>query len=276
MRVPLALALSAWLLSSPLFAGERLNERLVVCADPDNMPFSNRAGEGFENKLAQLLAHDLHAQLEYYWWPQLRGFVRKTLNDDKCDLWPGVATQLDSLLTTAPYYESTYVFVRRAGRGVAHLTLDDPRLRTLSIGVQMIGNDATNTPPAHALARRGLVDNIHGYMVYARDDRAGPPILGAVAGKQIDLALVWGPTAGYFAHRSSVPLRIEPVVPSVDGGQWPMVYSISVGVRRDDAALRDKVETVLAQEKPRIDSLLRSYDVPLSPVGANPISKPAP
>jgi mxaJ protein len=261
----LPLVLSALLLSSPLSA----NQQLVVCADPDNMPFSNRAGDGFENKVAKLIAHDLHAQLEYYWWPQVRGFVRKTLNDDKCDLWPGVATRLDSMLTTRPYYESTYVFVTRSDRGLRHLTLDDPRLGALSIGVQMIGNDATNTPPAHALARRGLIDNIHGYMVYAHDNRSGPPILAAVASKQIDVALVWGPTAGYFAHHSAVALRIDPVVPSDDGGLWPMVYSISVGVRRGDGALRDKVDAVLEQDRPRIDALLRSYYMPLSPIRAS-------
>jgi mxaJ protein len=274
-RVWPPLALSALLLSSPLFAGQRLNERLVVCADPDNMPFSNRAGDGFENKLAQLIAHDLHAQLEYYWWPQVRGFVRKTLDDDKCDLWPGVATRLDSLLTTRPYYESTYVFVTRSDRGLSHLTLDDPRLATLSIGVQMIGNDAMNTPPAHALARRGLVNNIHGYMIYARDERVGPPILAAVAAGQIDVALVWGPTAGYFAHRSYIPLRIDPVVPGIDADQWPMSFSISVGVRRGDTALRDKVEAVLEQEKPRLDALLRGYHVPFAPISA-PVATPAP
>jgi mxaJ protein len=267
LPVPLApLALSALLLSSVALA----HERLVVCADPDNMPFSNRAGDGLENKLAQVIAHDLHAQLEYYWWPQARGFVRKTLNDDKCELWPGVATRLDTLLTTRPYYESSYVFVTRSDRALSHLTLDDPRLGTLSIGVQMIGNDATNTPPAHALARRGLVDNVHGYMVYARDDHAGPPILAAVANKQLDVALVWGPTAGYFAHRSSVPLHLEPVVPSVDG-QWPMGYGVSVGVRRDHAALRDRIEAVLEHEKPRVEALLRSYRVP-----SGPLSAPAP
>jgi len=244
------------------------NERLVVCADPDNMPFSNRAGDGLENKLAQLIAHDLQTQLEYYWWPQVRGFVRKTLNDDKCDLWPGVATRLDTLLTTRAYYESTYVFVTRSDRGLAHLTLDDPRLRSLAIGVQMIGNDATNTPPAHALARRGLIDNVHGYMVYAHEDHAAPPILAAVANKQLDVALVWGPTAGYFAHRSAMPLRVDPVIPSVDGGQWPMVYGISVGVRRENAALREQVDAILEREKPRLDALLRSYHVPLSPLSA--------
>jgi mxaJ protein len=258
------ITLSMLLLSSAALA----NERLVVCADPDNMPFSNRAGGGLENKLAQLIAHDLHTQLEYYWWPQVRGFVRKTLNDDKCDLWPGVATRLDSLLTTRPYYESTYVFVTRSDRGLAHLTLDDPRLRSLAIGVQMIGNDATNTPPAHALARRGLIDNVHGYMVYAHDDRAGPPILAAVANKQLDVALVWGPTAGYFAHRSAIPLQLDPVTPSDDGGQWPMVYGISVGVGRENAALREQVDAILEQEKRGLDALLRSYHVPLSPPSA--------
>ncbi|HEY3809389.1 MAG TPA: quinoprotein dehydrogenase-associated putative ABC transporter substrate-binding protein [Steroidobacteraceae bacterium] len=243
---------------------------LVVCADPNNLPFSNRAGQGFENKLAELLAHDMGEHVEYVWWAQRRGYVRSTLNEARCDLWPGVATGVDRVSTSKPYYRSTYVFVTRRDRRITGLSLDDPRLHTLSIGVQMIGNNATNTPPAHALAHRGITDNVHGYMLYGVYDHPNPSaaIVAAVEHGDVDVALVWGPLAGYFAGRSRVPLRLEPVTPSFDGPQLPMVYSISVGVRRGNAALRTRVDQILEREKPKVDALLASYHVPQAPPAA--------
>ena len=185
---------------------------LKVCADPNNLPFSNRAGEGFENKLAQLVARDLGDTVQYTWWAQRRGYVRNTLGAGDCDLWPGVAAGVDMLQTTEPYYRSTYVFVTRAG-GPKLTGFDDPRLRTLTIGVQMVGNDAQNTPPAHALARRGIIDNVRGFMLYGDYAKPNPPaaIVDAVARGDIDVAVVWGPLAGYFAAREPVSLTLTPV-----------------------------------------------------------------
>jgi mxaJ protein len=236
--------------------------RLVVCEDPNNLPFSNRAGEGFENQIARLLARDLHAQLSYLWWAQRRGFARNTVNEDRCDVWPGVASGVERISTTRPYYRSTYVFVTRARRQLKGLTLDDARLRSLLIGVQMVGNDAMNTPPAHALASRGVVRNLRGYMLYGDYDRPNPPaeIIKAVARGDIDVALVWGPLAGYFAARSAVPLRLEPVTPALDGGVWPMTYEIAMGVR---PGLQSQIDALLQKEKPAIAQILRAYHVPL-------------
>jgi mxaJ protein len=242
-----------------------LQERkLVVCADPNNLPFSNRAGQGFENKLAKLLADDMGANLSYVWWAQRRGFARNTLNEGACDVWLGVASGVDRVATTRPYYRSTYVFVTRADKSLKGLTLDDPRLRALKIGVQMVGNDAMNTPPAHSLARRGLIDNVRGYMLYGDYEKPNPPaaIVAAVARGEVDVALVWGPLAGYFASLSAVALRIEPVTPTLDDSQWPMVYDISMGVRRDNLQLREQIESILSKEKPRVDALLSAYHVP--------------
>jgi len=239
---------------------------LTVCADPSNLPFSDRAGQGFENRLVELLARDLRVSVTYVWWAQRRGYIRNTLNQAKCDLWPGVATAVEALTTTRPYYRSTYEFLTRADRPLAGLTLDDPRLRGLTLGVQMVGDNASNTPPAHALARRGMIENVRGYMVYADYARQDPtaPIISAVARGKIDVALVWGPLAGYFAARSRVPLRLEPVTPALDAGEWPMTFDISVGVKRGNTMLRDRVQTVLDREVGAIDSLLRSYHVPLA------------
>lgn len=237
---------------------------LLVCADPNNLPFSNRAAEGFENKLVELLARDMNAQLTYVWWAQRRGYARRTLNEAKCDIWPGVATGVKNVATTRPYYRSSYVFVTRSDKPLQGLTLDDGRLKTLSIGVQMIGDNAMNTPPAHALAARGLIDNVRGYMLYGDYEQPNPSaaIIDAVARGEIDVALVWGPLAGFFAHRSDVPLRLEPVTARTGIEQWPMVYDISVGIRPDSSSLRTRIEAILEKEKFAIAALLRTYHVP--------------
>ena len=240
---------------------------LRVCADPNNLPFSDRAGEGFENHIAELLARDLHAKVEYTWWAQRRGYARNTVKADHCDLWPGVAAGVESLDTTRPYYRSSYVFVSRADRDLDIGSFDDPRLRALTIGVQMIGNDATNTPPTHALARRGIIDNVRGYMVYGHYDRPDPeaPIVRAVANGDVDVALVWGPLAGYFAKHSPVPLRLVAVHPQYDGSDWPMAFDVSVGVRRGDAALKREIEAALDREHAAIERILDRYGVPRVP-----------
>jgi mxaJ protein len=241
-----------------------LPHRLVVCADPNNLPFSNREQQGFENRIIDLVAKELGARISYVWWAQRRGYVRSTLNESKCDIWPGIATAVGTVTTTRPYYRSTYVFVTRADTPLDHLTLDDPRLKSVSIGVQMIGNNATNTPPAHAIASRGLIDNVRGYMLYGDYSHANPAstIVTAVANNEIDVALVWGPLAGYFAHRSATPLRIDAVTPAADL-RWPMVYDISMGVRRNDRALIEQVNAVLERERPAIETILKAYHVPL-------------
>ena len=256
--------LAAALLLALLLASCSHERTLTACADPNNLPFSNQAGQGFENKLAQMIASDLHANLRYVWWAQRRGYVRNTLNAAKCDFWPGIGSNVEMAATSRPYYRSTYVFVTRASDKLGGLTLDDPRLKSLRIGVQMVGDDFSNTPPAHALTRRGIVSNIRGYMLYGDYRSPDPPaaIVKAVARKDVDVALVWGPLAGYFAARSPVPLRLDPVTPWMDDMQWPMQFDISVGVRRDDQKLLKDIDAVLARRSGDIRRLLDAYHVP--------------
>ena len=240
---------------------------LRVCADPNNLPFSNRAGQGFENRIAEVLARDLHRDLAYTWWAQRRGFARNTVKADQCDLWVGVAAGVQTLDTTAPYYRSSYVFVSRADRHLDVGSFDDPNLRQMTIGVQMIGNDATNTPPAHALARRGITANVRGFMVYGDYAVAAPeaPIVKAVADGTVDVAVVWGPLAGYFAKHSNVPLRIAPVEPDSDGAFLPMAFDIAVGVRHGNGELKAAIEHTLVQQRAAIDRILDDYGVPRAP-----------
>jgi mxaJ protein len=237
---------------------------LRVCADPNNMPFSNQAREGFENRIIEDLARHIGAEVEYIWWAQRRGYVREALNARQCDVIPGVAANLEMLLTTRPYYRSTYVFAWRRDHDPHVTSLDDPRLGSLRIGVQMIGDDFSNTPPAHALARRGYVQNVRGYMVYGdyEDEAPAAPIMRALATGDIDVAIVWGPVAGYFASRVGTPLSIAPIEPQLDPPGLPMTFEISMGVRRDDPNLRAELNRALIAQQSAIDQILSEYDVP--------------
>jgi mxaJ protein len=238
--------------------------QLRVCADPNNLPFSNERLEGFENKLADLIAHDLNATLTYTWWAQRRGFIRNTLKAATCDLLMGVPQRLDAVLTTSPYYRSTYVFVYRQEDGPAVRSLDDPILRTIKIGVQLVGNDGVNSPPAHALARRNIIENVVGYSVYGDYAQPNPTarIIEAVATGAVDVAVVWGPIARYFARSQPVPLAVVPVTPSWDTPALPFVFDIALGVRRGEEAFCAELEAILQRRRPDINRILDEYGVP--------------
>lgn len=237
---------------------------LRVCADPNNLPFTNQKLEGFENKLADLVARDLHATVRYTWWPQRRGFIRNTLKAGECDVVTAIPSSFEMALATRPYYRSTYVFVYRKDRGIHVRSFDDPALKKLRIGVQMIGDDGNNSPPAHALASRGIIDNVTGYTVYGDYSQPNPParIVEAVAKGEVDMAVVWGPLAGYFAPRQRVPLEIVPVSPQIDMPFLPFVFDISMGVRRGDTKLQAELDQVLERRRPEIEALLDRYGVP--------------
>jgi mxaJ protein len=236
---------------------------LRACADPNDLPFSNDREQGFENRIVRLIAADLGMAVEYAWWAQRRGFIRNTLNADRCDVVAGVPANYEPALTTRPYYRSSYVALTRQDRGLHINSLDDPKLRDLRIGVQMIGDDFANTPPAHALSRRGILDDVRGYPVYGNYAEANPSarIVRAVASGEIDLALVWGPLAGYFAALEDPPLAVTPLAATAEEG-LPFAFDIAVGVRKQDRTLRDLLDEVLARRKSDIDRILAEYHVP--------------
>jgi len=236
---------------------------LRVCADPNNLPFSDSRGAGFENKIAELIASDRQAHVEYTWWAQRRGFFRNTLGAGSCSVVMGVPEGFDHARTTKPYYRSTYVFASRRDRELHLASLDDPRLRDLRIGVQMIGDDFSNSPPAHALSNRGLVQNVVGYSVFGNYAEPSPlsEIVTAVDHGDIDAALVWGPAAGFFAKRTRHPLTITPVSPRADG-PLPFTYAISIGVRRNDESLARELDDVIARHRTDIAHILDAYGVP--------------
>ncbi|WP_084150307.1 substrate-binding domain-containing protein [Azohydromonas australica] len=247
---------------------------LRVCADPNNLPFSNERGEGFENAIARLIAEDLGARLSYAWWPQRRGFVRNTLGAGRCDLVIGVPARYELTATTRPYYRSTYVFVTRGGDVPGLQSFDDPRLRELRIGAHVVGDDYSSVPPVQALVARHIVGNVYGYSIYGNYAEPDPPrrLIDAVANGEVDVGLAWGPLAGYFAQREPVALQVTPVAPQRDAGGTPMYFDIAMGVRRGDLAWRERVQQALDRQQPRIEAVLSRYGVPMLPLPSAPQS----
>ena len=264
IRLARASIVAVALIASPACTGRAAHPPLRVCADPNNLPFSNRDGQGFENRIAELIAADRHTAVEYTWWAQRRGFVRNTLGAGACDVVMGVPRGFELTRTTRPYYRSSYVFVSKAARHLGLQSLDDPRLRDLRIGVQMIGDDFNNSPPAHALANRGIVRNVVGYSVYGDYSQPSPlsDIVAAVDRGDVDAAMVWGPAAGYFAKSSRAGLTLTPVSPRRDSAALPFVFEISMGVRRNDAALAASLDEFLVRRRADVEAILDRYGVP--------------
>ena len=262
----LLLLLSASLFSAVAWATEtaEVTKPFRVCADPNNLPFSNQQQEGFENKIAEVLARGLGQTVAYTWWPQRRGFLRSTLNAGKCDVVMGLPADIDMVLTTQPYYRSIYAFVYSADAPYNLSSFDDPILKELKIGVHLIGDDYTNSPPAHALSNRGIVDNVVGYSVFGNYADPNPPgkIVEAVANREIDAAIVWGPIGGYFAQQQAVSLRVVPVASEDESPSLLLAYDIALGVRKSDEALKNTLNSLLTQHAEEIQQILIDYGVP--------------
>lgn len=239
---------------------------LTVAADPNNLPFSNDREEGFEYKLARLFAHELHLELRTIWQSQRRGFFSDTLGSDRCDVVMGVPAGFKQCLTTAPYYRSTFVFVSREVDRLNINSFDDPTLRRVKIGVNTTG-DGQMTPPANALIERGLSQNLVSFSLYGDIRRQNPlaEIIRAVSDKKVDVAVAWGPLAGYFAAGESPPLKVTPIAVSSDS-TLPLSFAICVGVRKGEDLLRDDINRVLTTQQERIHQLLDDFHIPQLPL----------
>lgn len=242
-------------------ADEPAKRVLRIAADPNNLPFTNDKGEGFENKIADLIAKDLNADIQYEWSAQRRGFFRDMLRHGDCDLTLSMPTEAERAAPSKPYYRSTFVFVSRRDRKLDLKSLDDPRLKKLKIGIQLVIGGST--PPGQALASRGITENIVGYTV-AGDYREQSPtknIIDAVVKGDVDVALVWGPMAGYFAKKSETPLTVTPLDSQKDG-EIPLAFDISIGIKRSNKALKPEIDAILLKRKDDINRILDEYGVP--------------
>lgn len=240
---------------------------LRVCADPGNLPFSNKEEAGFENRIAELLAAELGVPVRYTWFPQATGFVRNTLQARRCDLVTGISLGFELLQNTNPYYRSSYVLVYRSDRGLAASGLDDPALEGRSIGV------VAGTPPATLLARYGLIDHARPYplMVDPRYDRPGEKMIHDIVAGEIDAGLLWGPIAGYYAKKSGAPLTLVRL--ESKPGEPAMDYYITMGVRYGEPEWKRQVNDLLKAKQAEIEAILLDYGVPLLDRQGRPIER---
>ncbi len=231
---------------------------LRVCADPRNLPYSDVAGDGFENKLAELLARKLGKALDYTFYPGATGFVRNTLNAHRCDVVMGMPQGDDLVRVTNPYYRTSYVLVVRKGSDLEMVeTLEDPRLKGKRLGI------IAGTPPATNLAVNGLLGNVRSYplVVDTRFDAPSREMIGDLEENRIDAAILWGPIGGYYAKRSALPLRVTPLVKEPNGPR--LVYRIGLGVRHSDQDWKRLLSKIIAENDTEIRSILLGYGVPL-------------
>ena len=238
---------------------------LRVCADPNNLPYSDQQEKGFENQLATMIANDLGMQVTYTWFPQRGSFFRKTLDAGKCDVVMGVPAGMKGIDTTQPYYRYGYVFVSRRDRELNVTSLDDLRLHQLRIGIHNLGDTDREAPPVHALTSRGIVSNLVGYNIFGSNlDETDPSsdLIKAVEKGDIDLALVWGPIAGYFARFSPVPLVVSPIEGDSSNPNLPLSFDIAAGVRNEDDMLKQQLDSELQRRRTEIQHLLVSYGIP--------------
>lgn len=237
---------------------------LRVCSDPNNLPYSNREQQGFENRIADLIAKDFNMEVAYFWFPQREKFFKSTLNSGVCDVVIGVPTGFDEADTTRPYYRSTYVFLSRRDSNLHIDSFDDPRLKTLRIGVHILGEQDDSLPPVHALTSRGIVRNLVGYSIFGNLAEANPSadLIAAVSKKDVDVAIAWGPLAGYFTQHSAVPLDITPINGDPTHPNLPLTFDIGIGVREGDAELKQRLDAELIRRHSEIEQILRSYGIP--------------
>jgi quinoprotein dehydrogenase-associated probable ABC transporter substrate-binding protein len=227
-----------------------------VCADPHDLPFSDEAGAGFENKLATLFAQKLGEPTSYIYYPQVIGFVRNTLNALRCDVVMGVAVGDDLTQTTNPYYHTTYAMVFKAGSGLDGIeSLEDKRLQGKHLGV------IAGTPPATVLVQQGLMALAKPYPLTV-DTRVEVPsqmMAKDIASGEIDAGVLWGPIAGYYAQQVNPHLVVVPLLKETSR----MDFRIALGVRHSDQDWKRKLNRIIAENQPEIDRILEQYNVPL-------------
>lgn len=230
---------------------------LRVCADPADLPFSNQAEEGFENRIAELLGRDLDLPVEYTWFPQSVGFVRNTLRARRCDVVIGISLGFELLQNTNPYYRSAYALVYRPDSGLAPTSLDDPALATLRLGV------VAGTPPASLIAERGLMRQVRPYplMVDTRFENSGQRMAEDIAKGEIDVGFLWGPLAGYYARQHEPPLTVVPL--ESREGEVRLDYRITMGLRFNEPDWKETLNGFIARRQGEINAILFDYGVPL-------------
>ena len=256
-------------LAGPVMAADHIEAvdrtTLRVCSDPASLPFSNHKQQGFENKIADLLAQDLKVPVKYTWYPDATGFLRNTLNARRCDLVMGIASGAELVLNTNPYYRSSYVIVTRRKDNLGIDQLSNPRLKTLKIGL------TAGTPPSNVIAALGLMRNVKPYplMIDTRFDQPGKDMIDDLAKGEIDVALLWGPIAGYYAKNYGDQLTVTPLVKEAKDAR--MDFYITMGVRPNEIEWKRQIDKLIKDNRDKIVAILKDYGIPLLDAQGQPL-----
>jgi quinoprotein dehydrogenase-associated probable ABC transporter substrate-binding protein len=230
---------------------------LKVCADPNNLPFSDEKKDGFENKIADLIGAELGLKVDYTWFPQVIGFVRNTLRANLCDLVMGTVAGDEIVQTTNPYYFTTYVMFYRSDKGFAFDGPQDPGLASLRLGV------VAGTPPADLLTHHGLMSHTKPYALMV-DTRAESPthdMVKDVVDGSIDVGFLWGPIAGYYRKHDDLPVTLVPLKDEPNAPR--MEYHIAMGVRANEPEWRRRINAVILKRQSDITVILQDFGIPL-------------
>lgn len=264
MAASCLLALSGWARAADTVEAVD-HTALRVCGDPHNLPFSDQKGDGFENKIAELFAQDLQVPLRYVWYPNTVGFLRNTLRARQCDLVMGIVSGAELVQSTNPYYRSSYVIVTRKADNLAIAGIDDPKLRDLKIGL------TAGTPPSDLAVRSGLIGNVKPYPLFVdtRYDAPGKQMIDDLLQKKIDVALLWGPIAGYFARDHAADLAVVPL--KAAGGNLRLDFYIAMGVRPGENKWKNQINDLIRQNQAKIAGILHDYGIPTLDGQGNPV-----
>lgn len=247
-----------------------VNRRVLrVCADPANMPFSNQKGEGFENKIADIVGEALGIPVEYTWFPQATGFIRRTLFAKACDIVIGYAQGDELVLNTNHYYRSTYAIIYRPGSPLDGVdSLADERLKGKHIGI------VAGTPPGDIMAKLGLMPYAKPYplTVDRRYESPAERMIEDIRSGNIDAGILWGPIAGYFSQKGGEALVVKPLIKESFGPR--MAYRITMGVRQGDDVWKRQLNQIITQNQSKIDKVLLDYGVPLLDEQNNQVTAP--
>jgi mxaJ protein len=252
-------AIIAACVATGVAAAENAKPALRICADPDNPPYSMRDGSGFDNRIASVIAEQLGRKPAFVWARERRGFIREQFNKNACDVLMGVPVGMRSVMASAPYYRSTYVFVTRAQDRLQLASFSDPNLDHRRIGLQIMEEDLS--PPSLPLIRSGHAGQLVGFDSFGTH---AADIVRAVADRNVDVAVVWGPLAGYYAARRG-GFELEPVSPQVDAG-IPFTFALAAAVHKGDTRLREQIDGAIRAKQNTITAILTSYHVPLLPL----------
>ena len=240
---------------------------LRVCADPRDLPFSTQSGEGFENKLAEMFAKELGKELAYEWYPQATGFARMTLLSRRCDVIMGYPLGDDLVQPTNPYYRSAYAVVFKPGQGLEGIaSIEDPRLKDKRIGV------VAGTPPSTNMAAAGLMSKAKPYplVIDTRLDSSSEAMIKDLESGEIDVGILWGPIAGYYANKQEPKLHVAPLINEKGGPK--LSYRIGMGVRPADQDFKRLLNRMIQEDQAEIDAILLSFGVPLLDEQDHPIT----